>query len=192
MGAATTTHQELCRHFAALLGYPQGDLGGAARACHTLLAGQNRSAAAELERFCVFLATQPAARVEEVYTATFDLQPVCHPYVGFQLFGESKERALFLVKLQECYRTHGYLTGGELPDHLSEVLSFLAMATDATARQELVEDGLVPALAKIVQGLEAAQHPYGDVLRALQDFLAGAAETAGAALAAGGAKELTP
>jgi nitrate reductase molybdenum cofactor assembly chaperone NarJ/NarW len=192
MGAVTITHRELCRHFAALLGYPHGDLDGAARACHTLLAGQHQSAAAQLEHFCAFLATEPAARVEEVYTATFDLQPVCYPYVGFQLFGESKERILFLVKLQECYRTHGYVSGGELPDHLSEVLQFLAMATDATARNELVEDGLLPALAKIIQGSEAAQHPYGHVLRALQTFLAGTAVTAVTALAGGGEKELIP
>jgi nitrate reductase delta subunit len=185
MGATVIPHQELFRHFAVLLGYPHGNLGGAARACHDLLADYSRSAAAELERFCAFLATAPAARVEEVYTATFDLQPVCYPYVGFQLFGESKERILFLVKLQDCYRTHGYVSGGELPDHLSEVLQFLATVTDATAREVLVADGLVPALTKMVDGLDGAPQPYGDVLRALQDFLAGAAASVAAAVAGG-------
>lgn len=192
MRGAMASHRELCRHFAALLSYPQGDLGGAVRACHSLLAGQDRSAAAELERFCAFLATHPASRVEEVYTATFDLQPVCHPYVGFQLFGESKERTLFLIKLQECYRMHGYAAGGELPDHLSEVLSFLAMAPEATVRDELVNDGLLPALAKLLQGMEAAEHPYGALLRALQRFLSEHSATAVAALTGGREREAIP
>jgi len=192
MSAELATHQELCRHFAALLSYPQGDMGGAARTCQALLAECHLPAAAELERFCDFVAAQTASRVEEIYTATFDLQPVCHPYVGYQLFGESKQRALFLVKLQECYRRHGYVTGGELPDHLSEVLRFLAKAQDVTARAELMNDGLLPALAKIIQGIEDGEHPYGDVLRALQGFLSGESATVVAAHAGGREKELEP
>lgn len=193
MNAELANHQELCRHFAALLGYPQEDTHDLARACQALLAGHNLpAAAADMERFRRFLAAQAPSRVEEVYTATFDLQPVCYPYVGYQLFGESKQRALFLVKLQECYRNHGYIAGGELPDHLSEVLRFLATAQDATARQELVNDALLPALARMVQGSEATEHPYGDVLRALQGFLSGASATAAAADCAGREKESKP
>jgi len=192
MSAALATHQELCRHFAALLSYPQGDMGGAARTCQALLAEHHRPAAAELERFCAFVEAQAAARVEEIYTATFDLQPVCHPYVGYQLFGESKQRTLFLVKLQECYRNHGYLPGAELVDHLSEVLRFLATAQNVTARAELINDGMLPALAKIIQGIEDGEHPYGDVLRALQGFLSGEFVTAVAAHAGGREKELEP
>lgn len=189
MDAELANHQELCRHFAALLGYPQEDTRDLARTCQTLLAENDPPAAADLERFCRFLAAQPPSRVEEVYTATFDLQPVCYPYVGYQLFGESKQRALFLVKIQECYRNHGYAAGGELPDHLSEVLGFLATAQDATARDELVNDALLPALARMVQGIGDGEHPYGDVLSALHGFLSGASATAGAAAPAGRERE---
>jgi nitrate reductase molybdenum cofactor assembly chaperone NarJ/NarW len=163
--------REIYRHFAALLSYPQGDMGDAARTCLALLSEHNRPAADELKGFCDFVVSQAPSRIEEVYTATFDLQPVCYPYVGYQLFGESKQRALFLVKLQECYRAHGYIKGGELPDHLSEILQFLAMAPDATDCEDLVNDGLLPALANIVQGVEG-EHPYGDLLRALQATVA--------------------
>jgi nitrate reductase delta subunit len=193
MDAELANHQELCRHFAALLGYPQEDTRDLARACQALLAEHNLpAAAADMERFRRFLAAPAPSQVEEVYTATFDLQPVCYPYVGYQLFGESKQRALFLVKLQECYRRHGYVTGGELPDHLSEVLRFLAKAQDVTARAELMNDGLLPALAKIIQGIEDGEHPYGDVLRALQSFLSGEFATAVVAHAGGREKELEP
>jgi nitrate reductase delta subunit len=192
MSAVLATHQELCRHFATLLSYPQADMGGAARTCQNLLAEHHRLAAAELGRFCDFVEVQAAARVEEIYTATFDLQPVCHPYVGYQLFGESKQRTLFLIKLQECYRRHDYISGGELPDHLSEVLRFLAKAQDEPARAELMNDGLLPALAKIIQGIEDGEHPYGDVLRALQSFLSGEFATAVVAHAGGREKELEP
>jgi nitrate reductase delta subunit len=192
MSAELGTHQALCRHFATLLSYPQGDMGDVARTCRDLLAECQPPAPAELARFCDFVAAQAASRLEEIYTATFDLQPVCHPYVGYQLFGESKQRTLFLVRLQECYRRHGYVAGGELVDHLSEVLRFLATTQDVTARAELVSDGLLPALAKIIQGMEDGEHPYGDLLRALQGFLSGESAIAVAAHAGGREKELEP
>jgi nitrate reductase delta subunit len=167
-----TTYRNSCAHFASLLSYPRPDLAHLAQTCRDLLAAEHPAASAALESFRRFAVLQEQAHLEEIYTATFDLQPHCHPYVGYHLFGEGKQRPFFMVKLQECYQRHGYACRGELPDHLAEVLGFLAMVEDETARQELVEDGLLPALGKMNQGADAATHPYADVLRALEDFLA--------------------
>jgi nitrate reductase delta subunit len=107
-----------------------------------------------------------------VFTATFDLQPVCHPYVGYQLCGESQQRGMFLIQLNQLYRQHGFVAGVELPDHLSTLLRFIGTRAPQECRRELIEDGLLPALAKILQGLDAGDHPYADLLVSLQSFLA--------------------
>ena len=117
------------------------------------------------------LETASQAQIEETFTSTFDLQPLSHPYVGYQLCGESQQRTMFLMKLQEIYRQHDYNSGSELPDHIGQVLRFIGITNDRSCRQELIEDGLLPALAKIIPEIENDDHPYKGLLKALQGFL---------------------
>jgi nitrate reductase delta subunit len=163
--------QAICRHFATLLSYPDGEARQVAATCAELLRTSCPEAAAPLRSFIDFLATEETARVEELFTATFDLQPACHPYVGYQLCGESQQRTMFLIKLQQLYRQHGFQTGAELPDHLGTLLRFIGTVADRNCCAELVGDGLLPSLEKMLQGLNAGEHPYADLLRALQNFL---------------------
>jgi len=163
--------RDLCRHFAALVSYPHGESAATAASCLERLRAEGPEAAHELEPFVDFVAGTDLARVEEVFTATFDLQPVCHPYVGYQLVGESRQRAFFLMELQRLYREHGFTPGEDLADHLGNVLSFLACAEDETVRAELVADGVRPALDKLLADFDAPRNPYRALLRALQVYL---------------------
>ncbi len=165
------THQDLCRQFAALLDYPAADLRQTAADCLEQLRGNRPEVAAQLLPFADFLAASDRSRIEEVFTATFDLQPLCHPYVGYQLCGESQQRTMFLMKLQELYREHDFRTGSELPDHLSEMLRFIGCVNDVHCRRELIDDGLLPALEKIIQGIDNDDHPYQGLLKTLHSFL---------------------
>ncbi len=165
------SHQDLCRQFATLLSYPGANLLQTTADCVTLLRQNQPAAAQQLQGFADFLADNNRSRIEEVFTSTFDLQPVCHPYVGYQLCGESQQRTMFLMKLQELYRQHDYNPGSELPDHLSEMLGFVGITDDQSCRQELINDGLLPALGKIIQAIESNDHPYKGLLKALQSFL---------------------
>lgn len=186
---ALTTQQTICRQFAELLSYPTAELSQTVASCTALLREEQPSAAASLERFDDFLQNQTAARIEEVFTATFDLQPVCHPYVGYQLCGENQQRGMFLMQLNQLYRQHGFAAGVELPDHLSTLLRFIGTLAPQDCSRELIEDGLLPALAKILQGLTAADHPYTDMLLSLQSFLAATLDTVTELPAAGRQKE---
>jgi nitrate reductase molybdenum cofactor assembly chaperone NarJ/NarW len=173
----------LCRQFSALLSYPDADLSRTTAACLEQLRPDHPEAAEQLQAFADFLATANRSRVEEVFTATFDLQPLCHPYLGYQLCGESQQRTMFLLELKRLYREHGFIAGGELPDHLAQVLDFLAVAGDEAVRAELLNDGLRPALDKLLTGFDDPQHPYRALLGALQALLnetgtAGAKEVA--------------
>lgn len=173
----STTQQVICQHFAELFSYPKADLARTVAACSELLREEQSSASAALERFAGFLQNQTATRIEEVFTATFDLQPVCHPYVGYQLCGENQQRGMFLMQLNQLYRRHGFVPGVELSDHLSTLLRFIGTLAPQDCSRELIEDGLLPALAKILQGLDAADHPYTDLLLALQSYLAATIDT---------------
>jgi nitrate reductase delta subunit len=159
--------------FARLLDYPTEDQLPAIDECIDLLSTDWPEAALELLPFVQFAGGSRLEKLQEVYTATFDLQPLCHPYVGYQLCGEGRQRAQFLVKLGEIYREKGHTPGGELADHLVEVLRFLALPGDEAARRELLEEGLLPALQKMTDGFEQPDHPYGQMLRSLQIFLGG-------------------
>lgn len=185
----STNQQIICQHFAELFSYPTEDLTQTVVACAELLREEQSSASASLERFASFLQTQTAMRIEEVFTSTFDLQPVCHPYVGYQLCGESQQRGMFLMQLNQLYRQHGFVPGVELPDHLSTLLRFIGTLAPQDCSRELIEDGLLPALAKILQGLDAADHPYADLLLSLQSFLAATLDIETELPAAGRQKE---
>jgi nitrate reductase delta subunit len=164
-------HQELCRDFAALLSYPGERVEEQAVACVAHMKEVNSEVATSLERFLNFIETNEFSRIEEAFTGAFDLQALCHPYVGYQLCGESQQRTMFMIKLRELYRQYDFVSGNELPDHLAEVLRFLGSINDHDCRREIIHDGLLPALEKITQGIESDNHPYMTLLDALQAFL---------------------
>ncbi len=168
---ALQQHQELCCQFSTLLSYPEQSVVAQAAACSTQLKGINADAADLLSGFIDFLAANELTRIEEAFTGTFDLQAHCHPYVGYQLCGESQQRTMFMIKLQELYKQHKFVSGNELPDHLTEVLRFIGSISDQVCRQDIIENGLLPALNKITVGIESDGHPYMALLNALQSFL---------------------
>jgi nitrate reductase delta subunit len=173
----SAVQQTICRQFATLLSYPTGDLQQTTARCAALLREARPEAAASLDRFAAFLQDHEATRLEELFTATFDLQPVCSPYVGYQLCGENQQRASFLMKLQQLYRQHEFDPGVELADHLSTVLRFIGTVSEPVCRQEIIQDGLRPALDNILGELDASEQPYADLLKALQSFLSETVDT---------------
>jgi len=183
----STLRKELCLAFAALFSYPEVTVRQTADACTERLRVLDSAAAAPMARFAAFLQEQAPARLEELYTATFDLQPLCHPYVGYLLYGESQQRTLFLIRLHQLFREHGFEPGGELPDHLATLLRFVGTVADPKCCQELIRDGLLPALEKLTGGLEAEQ-PYAALGQGLQSFLTETVEAGAELLAATGGR----
>ncbi len=177
-----TVERRLFALFADVFEYPGPRVARAVRECEALVAPRSVEAAALLGEFRAFVERTPLARLEEVYTGTFDLDAACHPYVGYHLFGETYKRSVFLVGLRERYRKIGYQDGGELPDHLAVLLRFLALTDDAVLAEEIVREALLPALDRMtgsddadpeVAGHEPKPKHYQPVLRALHIALGG-------------------
>ena len=171
------TIHHIYRLFADVLEYPtHTDLAGQAKACADLLLEVSPGASALLAVFHTFVEQAPPDRMEELYTSTFDLQVVCYPYVGYQLFGESYKRGAFLARLNEGYRARDFAIGTELPDHLPVILRFLALGGTGEFGQTLVGEGVIPAVDKMAQtfgetctepGQSNGDNPYSRVIRAL-------------------------
>jgi nitrate reductase molybdenum cofactor assembly chaperone NarJ/NarW len=156
----------LYRLFAEILGYPTPSLPNQVNECISLLTSLKRGAVPMLDEFRTFLEVTPVDQMEEVYTRTFDLQAICHPYIGYQLFGNGGRRGMFMAGLKKHYETCEFFTGNELPDHLSTMLRFAPNCTKAE-REELISECLVPAVKKMVSGFEDGSNPYRGVLQAL-------------------------
>jgi len=155
-----------------ILDYPRPDLPARVRECVTLLSSFNPQAAARLDGFRAFVEQTPQGQLEEVYTATFDLQMTCYPYAGYLLFGESYNRGEFMVNLKDLYNAHGFSSvGNELPDHICVMLRFMAVLQDEELSMLMVSECLIPAVRKMEQAFQDNSNPYGEVIRALSLIL---------------------
>lgn len=172
-----TMNLKLCLDFSELLSYPSNRTKPVAANCNRQLKVFAPEAAAAFTGFIDFLEQQRLPQIEEMFTSTFDLQALSDPYVGFQLCGESQARTMFLMKLQELYAKQDFSCGTELPDHLSVMLRFIGKIDDPQGNREIIVDALLPALEKIIVGIEAQDHPYLHLLKALQLYLTHRTET---------------
>ncbi len=161
------------RRYAALaeiLEYPGPGLQGQVDACLASL-GEAHPAAASLRAFRRALADAPVGRLQESYTAAFDLDERCSPHVGHRLLGADPRRGFLLAWLAGRFRACGFSAGRELPDHVAVLLRFVAVAPDGPERAELVRDGLLPAVASLAQELGRRAHPYAPVAEAVRIVL---------------------
>jgi nitrate reductase delta subunit len=179
---ADDSNSHLYRLFADLLEYPSPALTSQAQAA-AAGAGMGQ-AAALLTEFYSFVEQASPARLEELYTGTFDLQAVCYPYVGYHLFGDNYKRGMFMAQLNAGYRERGFSAGKELPDHVAVILRFLAPVPEAERSgasvsenefsQGLLHEGLIPAVDTMVKAFgNQSDNPYAGVIRALLLVLRG-------------------
>ncbi len=154
--------RRMFRCLAQLLEYPQPGLVGAAQECQALMSPTCPEAAALLHQFYACAEEAPLGHMQETYTATFDLDAVCQPYVGYHLFGETYKRSVFLLGLKQCYQAHGFTVEAELPDHLAVMLHFLETCDDATVAEELIGEALLPALERMIGKSDEGAGAEGD------------------------------
>lgn len=168
------TTASLFDSFAALLEYPSSDFGEETQRCLELMRSINPEAAELCEKFANAIEGYSPQRMQELFTTTFDMQPVCYPYVGFHLYGESYKRGAFMAQLNEAYHALGYSAEQELPDNLSVILRFIGFDSEnrySEFAQALLSDGVLPALEKMLKVFgEGSENPYFAILSALNLF----------------------
>jgi nitrate reductase assembly molybdenum cofactor insertion protein NarJ len=158
---------ELYDLFAHILEPPGPSLSDQVSECISILAPYRWEAAGLMSRFKTFVDQTPFSRIEEIYAETFSLQGACYPYVGYHLFGDGSHRRMFLAGLEEQYQIYDFSAVQELPDHLGIMLQFLAKDKDGEERDELISLCMIPALKRMLEGLEDRPTPYKEMLQAL-------------------------
>jgi nitrate reductase delta subunit len=141
-----TSPREQLEALAALFAYPRTDY---ANAAENAVACSN-SAAPALIQFAQDIAAMPLSGLQELYTTTFDLSPVCALDLGWHLFGEDYKRGLFLARMRRELRVHNIPETCELPDHLSRALLLLARMGPRQA-EEFACTVVAPALERMLK-----------------------------------------
>ncbi len=100
---------------------------------------------------------------EELYTRTFDINPVSSLEVGWHLYGESYERGAFLVQMRDLLRRCGIEESSELPDHLTHTVLAVGRM-EAEEAGKFVSGHLLKAIDKMLEGFADKGNPYEHVL----------------------------
>jgi nitrate reductase delta subunit len=166
MGNLCTLYDAL----AGLLAYPDAGFHQRVTACRQAVADRHPEAAELLDRFAGCIAPLSAEELEELYTQTFDLNPVCSLEVGWHLFGENYSRGEFLVTMRQELRRSALPESTELPDHLTHVVAAVARMEPRQADRFTVTF-LLPALQKMLKGLAGKGSPFENVLEAIRCVL---------------------
>jgi nitrate reductase molybdenum cofactor assembly chaperone NarJ/NarW len=116
-----------------------------------------------LAKFLTEIRSLSLGEWEELHTRTLDLSPLVAPYVGFQVWGESYQRGVFLSQISREMAEHAIPLEGELPDHLVPVLRYLGQVEDPLP--ELVEV-IDQALSRMIKTLRKTGpgNPYIHIL----------------------------
>jgi len=157
--------------FAMLVSYPIEGFEGRFDAALDVIEAEAPDLAERLAPMARLLGERDPVLVEELYTRTFDLNPPCALETGYHLYGEDYDRGAFLVYLRDLLRTTGVEESGELPDHLSHVLSLLGRLEEEAAGT-IARTQILPSLGKILAAFSDGDHVYREILQGAADLLA--------------------
>lgn len=171
---SSTTWQIL----SVLLDYPDkrllNDLGPIATAARQIAEPEFKHAALD---FLTYLKAHDLLRLQENYTAAFDLGSATTLNLTYHAFGDNEKRAAALAKLQHLYDQTGWeRTTGDLPDYLPLLLEFLSIhpRPEPAAATQIWQ--CLDVTTHLVAGLEKKAPAYAGLLRPLAR-LAAAADT---------------
>jgi nitrate reductase molybdenum cofactor assembly chaperone NarJ/NarW len=152
---------------AAVLSYPAEDY--LARVDVAVLAAPS-AIEPTLQEVARELAGKSTVELQELFTVTFDLNPVCSLELGWHIFGENYDRGLLLAKLRALLRAHRIVESGELPDHLAHALRLIA-CMQPEEQHDFAAAIVLPALGKMLDAIRGKQNPYEKVLGAIKTQL---------------------
>ncbi len=152
---------------ATLLTYPGADYPRQIEASVRIAPEEGR---AQLEQFAAQVRGLATEELQELFTRTFDLNPMCSLELGWHLFGENYDRGLLLVRMRGELRRHELEESTELPDHLTHALRLVGrMEREAAA--DFTGACVLPALEKMLLAIRGKKNPFENVLLAVRTLL---------------------
>lgn len=158
---------KLLDSLASVLEYPTEDWFHRLEQCKAISLLTDRGGSEYFSGFWLEIHKFSLLKLQELYTRTFDLSPVCALEVGYHLFGEDYKRGEFLARLRETENPYELGQEQQLPDYLPVILRLLGRMEDAEERAAMIGYCLIPALNKMNETFEKKQNPYGNIIRFL-------------------------
>ena len=160
---------KLYKTMSILLQYPNRDL---LQCVPELESYTGRMPAGKAQRvianFLGYLKSEPMLKLQQGYTAAFDMNPATTLNMTYHLFGDGEKRAGMMVRLQQHYHAAGYDSpANELPDFLPLILEFLALRPDAFVMDVFRQ--CCGGLYGLIERLREIARPYADLLDLLAD-----------------------
>ena len=137
-------------HVAELFDFPLPGFAARSRALLDFLGARYPDAAVEVEHFLDAI-PERTLDLQELHTRTFDVQSLTTLDIGYVLFGDDYKRGALLSNLSREHTQAENDCGGELADHLPNVLRLIPKLKDQALRDELVRELLVPALMLMIR-----------------------------------------
>lgn len=150
----------------SLLNYPENHPAANVERCLSALKASESPALKPLSQFAEHVSASTKEELQELFTHTFDINPVAALEVGWHLFGERYERGTFIVKMRQTLKRLKIPESTELPDHLTHVLEALGRMEQDEA-DEFAHLFVLPALDKILSALKGKDNPYANVLEGI-------------------------
>ena len=142
-----TTHYS---HVAELFDFPGPEFAARGLALSGLLRENYPAAAIEVEHFLDAIPDR-TLDLQELHTRTFDVQSLTTLDIGYVLFGDDYKRGALLSNLRREHAQAENDCGGELADHLPNLLRLIPKLKDQNLLDELVRQILVPALMLMIR-----------------------------------------
>lgn len=143
--------------FADLLRYPSKGYALKAQECFAMLQNSYPDAAEEIKPFVDYMYLHSEDEREELYTKTFDVQPICYLDLGYVLFGEDYKRGAFLLHMQEEQLKANNDCGTDLSDNISNILTLYTKTNNQALLDELAVKILIPGLEKMIAEFKQAR-----------------------------------
>lgn len=137
--------------------YPEEDFPVVVNRCQQFLEQTYPEAAMELSIFANYIHHHSRDEQEELYTKTFDVQPVCYLDLGYVIFGEDYKRGAFLLHMQEEQLKVGNDCGTDLPDNICNILTLFLKTNDQQFIEELAVKILIPGVKKMIGEFEQSR-----------------------------------
>lgn len=143
--------------FADLLRYPGDDYPEKANKCFAMLLERYPEAAEEIKPFVDYMNSHTEDEREELYTKTFDVQPICYLDLGYVIFGEDYKRGAFLLHMQEEQLKANNDCGTDLSDNICNMLTLYTKTDNQPLLDELSVKILIPGLEKMIGEFKQAR-----------------------------------
>ncbi len=125
-----------------------------------------------LKPFIEYVNNHSFESIQELYTQTFDVNPICSLYSGIHIFGEENfNRGAYMARLKQAYQEHGLNCEPELPDFIPWLLRLSKRLKDEKKYTDLLNECILPPIDSILKTLNESPSPYKTLILSVKNMI---------------------